>query len=156
MTDTIRLGIDLYDRIKKSKEYREAVRDSLLREIRYNEEILANGIKSDFKMHGIYDNKNYFELLKTDIFDSLHLNFVSIKDVLKEEKLSNKTLNEIQKHSNGNFRKWLQNTTTNVELLEKVYHRIAIMKALSVVNMDKNIMSKQYVKYLLLLLRKGL
>lgn len=156
MLDAVRFGFDLYKAIKNSSEYKNAVRASLLREIRYNEEILNELIKNEVKFDRFQSKRSGFNLLRTEVFDNLHLNFVSIKDVLEEKKLSPKTLEKIKNHSNGNFRKWLQNTKTNVELLEKAYHRISVLKALESIDKYKTLKSKKYLKFLLLLLREGL
>jgi len=101
MLNSIKFGLELYDRYKKDNSLKKALYDNLKRELYFNIEII--------------DNKK-----------------------LKDKRFEN----------------WISKIKNDVELIEKIYLKITILKELSSVNIRK--VSYKYLKFLLIILKRHL
>ncbi len=138
---------DIYSNLKKNKELKKVLKLNLYRELKYNIAIFDEMQKT--KKENI---KDYVGLLKLDFYAYIKLNLIDIKNFIEEKQLKIYDL----KLNNKNFIKWIQNTDTNIQLIEKIYFRIEILKSLAQIKITKRKDSYQYLKTLMLILKEEL
>jgi uncharacterized membrane protein len=90
-------------------------------------------------------------LFKTELYRTIRNSFIDIRKIIDEQEINiNETIIK-----NKNFLKWFKNIkTNNVELIEKIYFRIDVLKSLVKVEITKRKNSYQYLKTLMLVLKK--
>ena len=138
----------LYQYISKNKEFKKALSDNLYRELRYNIAILDEMEKES--------NKNilikFVLLFKSDFYFKLKSDLISIDKIIEDKKI------EIEKYSskNKNFLRYSKDILTKVNLIERIYMRIEILQSLSTIGITKRKDSYQYLKFLMLILKKEL
>ena len=144
-------GIEFIKNLKDDKNTKKALFDNLKRELYFNLEIfdVLDSKKCD-------DIHKCIKLLKTDFYDTISNSMIKI-DAIKSPKSIN--LNEVidkSRLTNKNFQRWSKYINTDIELIEKVYLKISVLKALSSVETTKRSDSFQYLKFLMLMLKKVL
>lgn len=148
MIGNVKFAFELYEKMRKNKEIKVVLRSNLYRELKFNLAIL-NEIE-------INKNKDYFiqliTLFKSDFYETLINSFIDIRNVIEEKKI-NIDKNVIE---NKNFLKWSSTVKTNIDLIEKIYFRIELLKSLSNIEISKRKDSYQYLKFLMLILKKEL
>lgn len=153
--DAIKLGIEQFDKISNNLELNKALKQRLVREIKFNIEIL-NKIIEKTKIKNQEKIKNLILLLQTDFYDYLNDSLINIDKIIKSkaidisQQINNYTIR------NKNFLSWSKELHSNHDILERVYHRLKIAKSLSSIDNIQNIQSYKYIHFLLLLLRDSL
>ena len=129
----------------------KSVKESILRELRFNRELFKEMEKNT------KDRLNIIKYLKTNNFDRLEENYIPLTLFFnsKETSIFKEIISEnSQKITNKNYLKWIANCNTAYLLIEKIYHRIKILKVLEKNNIIKNKTSLGYTKFLLMLTDK--
>jgi len=143
----VNFGLELYKNYKKDISLKKALNDNLIREINYN--ILIFGEMEKVEKDKL---KKLINLLETNYYDYLVNSFVNVRELVKDRKIS---IDE-SKIKNKNFLKWIGKDPSFIDILEKVYLRIKVLKSLAKVDIARRKDSYQYVKLLLLVLKKEL
>ena len=148
MINTLKFGFELYEKFNKNKEIKIGLKSTLYRELQFNIAIL-NEIEKN-------KNKNNFlkliTLFKNDFYETLITSFIDIKKIIKEKEININSL-EVK---NKNFLICSNKIETNIDLIEKNYFRINILKSLAIIDINKRKDSYQYLKFLMLILKKEL
>ncbi|UOD35673.1 hypothetical protein DSN97_04980 [Deferribacteraceae bacterium V6Fe1] len=147
MFQYVNFGLELYKNYKKDISLKKALNDNLIREINYN--ILIFGEMEKVEKDKL---KKLINLLETNYYDYLVNSFVNVRELVKDRKIS---IDE-SKIKNKNFLKWIGKDPSFIDILEKVYLRIKVLKSLAKVDIARRKDSYQYVKLLLLVLKKEL
>ena len=117
--ESIKIIKEFYGEISKNKEIKQALKDNLYRELRYNIAISDEIEKSKNK-----ENLTKFILLfKTDFYSTLKSNLIDIKKFIDDTKVFiNSNLVK-----NKNFIRYSQNINTKVDLIERIYLKFLML-----------------------------
>jgi hypothetical protein len=141
------------DKLKEDEEFkrlRSAVVEKMDRELRFNDEILKETVRhkknDETLIDGLIETLNtdsFDELVKSSvplslIFENLELNINHWEDFYKSTKLSNK-----------NMLQWSENIASQVFLIERIYHRIKILKNLRKISIHRGSESVRYIRFLI-------
>jgi hypothetical protein len=146
MIETVKFGFELYEKFSKNREIQRVLKDNLYRELKFNLAILNEIEKCKNKINFI----RLILLFKTEFYRTIRNSFIDIRKIIDEQEINiNETVIK-----NKNFLKWFKNIKTNVKLIEKIYFRIDVLKSLAKVEITKRKDSYQYLKTLMLVLKK--
>ncbi len=131
---------------KQSIMLSEAIRESIIRELRFNAEIFKE-ISNNSDRRAVL-----VKALKNSAFKKIEDSMLPLNRIINERKINTQKL--LSDEDNGNHIRWFSNTKTNIELLEKVYSRIEILQALENAGIEKNNSAIEYSKFLIMTLQK--
>lgn len=151
MLNSIKFGLELYDKYKDDNNLKKALYDNLKRELYFNIEIIteANKKKDEEFVH-------ILSLLKTDYYEYLKLSLIDINKIYNANKVDFEQIIDKEKLKDKRFKNWVSNIKNDIELIEKIYLKINILKELSSVNITKREVSYRYLKFLLIILKMHL
>jgi len=148
MLNSIKFGLELYDKYKKDNSLKKALYDNLKRELYFNIEIIDEANKKKDK-----EFIQIISLLKTEYYEYLKLSLVDINMIHNATKVDFEQIIDNEKLKDKRFKNWISKIKNDVELIEKVYLKITILKELSSVNIKKREVSYRYLKFLLIVLK---
>ena len=146
MIEGIKLGLELYAKNEDKERIKNALKENLYREIRYNAAIFDEINKES------EDIGKLVSLLKTDFYDYIKNALVILDDVIGDIEVNF----DDEKITNKNYTKWTKDIKNETALIERAYLRITVLKSLATVGITKRKNSYQYAKYLLLALKKNI
>lgn len=146
MIEGIKLGLELYAKNEDKERIKNALKENLYREIRYNAAIFDEINKES------EDIGKLVSLLKTDFYDYIKNALVILDDVIGDIEVNF----DDEKITNKNYTKWTKDIKNETALIERAYLRITVLKSLATVGITKRKISYQYAKYLLLALKKNI
>lgn len=149
----IEKGVDFYEKTKEHQNITLMVQDKILRELRFNAEVISILIKEE----NISEKEIQISLrrtLKTEAFDALEGGSFPLK-ILFNRKLDDDDWMYISdKEQWSKYKQRIKGIETQSQLLERTYHRLKIQKILSenkIVHGDIG-----YIRYLMLSLKKSI
>jgi hypothetical protein len=144
-------SLEIYDRYKNNKQLKVVFRERLLREVRFNNEVLKDflSLKIDVRKD---KHKEYIGLLETSMYDFLEQNFIALDNVIDNNKFD---LNDFIRISDPvSFQKFVKSIESKVELIERVYLKIKILKSVGIIKEYTNSKKYDYIRRLSRLLEK--
>ena len=149
MLKTIISTFEFYQKYKKDDEMRQALYSNLKRELYFNLEIF-----DEIKKTKSENINELVSLLKTDFYDTIKNSLIDLKNIKEPKEIDFSEIIDDEKLTNKNFKRWIANIKTDIELIEKVYLKISVLKSLASIGIKKRDVSYQYVKFLMLILKR--
>ena len=144
---------EFYKKTSQDKVSREALYSNLKKELYFNLEIFDEMKRSKAKDEKL---SKFILLLKTDFYDTIKQSLIKIETLKKPIDIDMNEIIDDDRLSNKNFKRWVVNIKTDLELIEKVYLKTSVLKALASIGVTKREQSYQYVKFLMIILKKVL
>ena len=149
MVKTIISTLEFYQKNKKEDEMKEALYNNLKRELYFNLEIFYEIKKT--KSENINE---LVSLLKIDFYETIKNSLIDLKNIKTPKEIDFAEIIDDEKLTNKNFKRWITNIRTDIELIEKIYLKISVLKSLASIGVKKRDLSYQYVKFLMLILKR--
>lgn len=134
----------------KNKEHdllKDAIAERITREMRFNKELMEEIVH--YKKMDNPDLVNYFtKELKTDAFDSLDTSAIPLKIIFKDYTIE--WDNFCRDFKSGKVhQRWFKNINNVSAMVERIYHRVKIIKIFGNLGLSKR---KQSFRYLIFLI----
>lgn len=141
-------GIDSFSKTAELKNLRLACVDRLKREIRFNQAILAEVLNTSLSNE---EKSALLVCLKTDAFDMINDSPIPVKLIIS----GNLNKSDWDNHTNKDrYLQWMKNDSSIQDLLERVYFRIHVVKAIAPHSEKQR--DYDYINYMLRCLMKEL
>jgi hypothetical protein len=134
------------------KRSKDAINERIARELRFNDELLKailkhkKGEKPELISH-------LTESLQTKAFDAISDSSIPLTLFFAESDIRQEDWKSIQEkfpYPSAIYFKWASTIGDSTELIERIYHRMKIIKLFSALDISKN---QQSIKYVLFLIR---
>ncbi len=132
MIEYVKAGFEFWDKYSNNKDVKEALYDNIKRELNFNLEIMEEINKPKNK-----DITQLVLLFKTDFYDYIQNSSINIKSIKTEKTIDVNKLIDDERLTDKRFRNWVKNIDSDIELIEKFYLKITILKSLVSVGINK-------------------
>jgi hypothetical protein len=144
-------GIDQLIKNKEFNRLREAINEKIEREIRFNQELLKEIVRRKTP-----DNlalvSRMTEALQTTAFDSIIESSIPLGAIFDNKDICEDAWKDFwdnYPYPSLNFFNWAKGISNETLLIERIYHRIKIIKVFSNLEISKGHQSLKYVMFLI-------
>lgn len=142
-------GIRAFEKDRAANCLRESMAERINREIRFNYELL--GVRKKKVLTDSTKIKTIIDSTTTSAFDAINdtgipMTLISDKKITENDWQS---MHNKYKVHNKSYSRWTKNITSTSMLLERIYHRLKIVKILNSLDIVKNEASIAYLSYLM-------
>lgn len=147
--------------IKDNHEFnrlKDAINARIARELRFNSELLETIIRYK-KLKNEKLISTLTGSLQTTAFDSINDSSIPLTLFSGESEIKPKDWSSIREkfpYPSSNFVKWSVTINNPTDLIERIYHRIKIIKLFASIDISKNQQSIKYVLFLISAYRQGI
>jgi hypothetical protein len=140
-------GMDHFMKSSELNLLKDAIAEKIRREMRFNNELLGAIIEYQ-KKNDLEKVSRIIKVIDTSGFDSLDNSSIPLKAIFRDSKIEWEIIYRDFKHGKG-YRTWVKNIDNVPLLVERIYHRLKIIKAFENIGLLKGQSSLRYVIFLI-------